>query len=167
MLTSFWHSWRRRRDGAPSPRIVRRCRPTLESLEGRWLPSPITKVQDLGTAALSDASSTSLVIPVTTSRPMAVGDRIIVALFVGFNPDVTTSVRDTKGNTYQLDAQLAPGRFEPFTEVFSAAVTTPLTGLDDISISFSGAENAGGASAAEFAGLAPNPRDAVSSNSGS
>jgi hypothetical protein len=121
---------------------------SLEQLEDRWVPSPITHVQDIGTTN-STASAASLTI--TAPAAVAAGDTILLAL-AGSTSSATISVADTKGNTYHQDLLFLAGN--P-TSIYSAPVTNALAAGDKITVTFTGTPPLLSiATAVDFAGLA-------------
>jgi hypothetical protein len=151
-MFQLWRNAGRLAQHAPN----RRVRPALEALEDRWLPSPIIKVQDLGTASLSDnAAGTALTIPVP-AQGVAAGHSIFVEITEEAGGAVRVS--DSAGNVYTDDSEVTS--LSVRTLIFSAHGVAPLLGGDLLTVTFAAAPPAAAASATEFAGLsALRPQD--------
>jgi hypothetical protein len=133
----------------------------LEALEDRWVPSPITHVQDIGTA---NSASSAATLTITASAPVAQGDTILLALG-GSTTSATIGVADTKGNTYHQDLLFLAGN--P-TSIYSAPVTTALVPGDQITVTFTGGTPPifSIATAVEFAGLVAGALDQTHTDNG-
>src|SRR5439155_2792519 len=94
MVFPSWNIWRRRRGQKPAGRPA--FKPAVEALEQRWVPSTITKVQDLGAhaQALGNASSLTLTVP---NAGVAAGHSIVVEVAVD-QAAGTAQVSDSAGN---------------------------------------------------------------------
>ncbi len=144
--------------------VGRSCRPIVERLEDRLVLSPITRVQDIGTAVISGGTpGTTMTIPIPSTGVLA-GDTILVEAAGGTISGIQATVTDTGGNVYTQDARVSHISGQ-ILFVFSGRVTTALTAADHITFSFSFPEQAAAASATEFSGLAVSPKDQSSTNS--
>jgi hypothetical protein len=114
----------------------------------------------------NEAASTSITVPLT--QPVAVGNTVLVT--VAMDPTAgAVSATDSKGNAYQLDADVTNGSGTEGvrTLVFSAPVTAALTTSDTITVNFP-TTVAKTVSAVKVAGLvAANRVDRVSTNGAS
>lgn len=125
-------------------------------------------VKDVGSGAVTNASSNTVAITVGTGG-VAAGDTVILTAAKGNDQAAIASVSDSRGNTYSVDANFlgAAGSSMAFG-VASGYVATALVSGDRITVTFQGTtgySNRWGV-AYEFAGLAVAPKDVTASASG-
>ena len=129
-----------------------KARPQLETLEDRLVPSAITFVKNIGTAAQFLVGQTSLSVPVPTSGVAAGHD-----VFVEFATDLdagTITVTDSAGNVYSKDVDVAStSGLVRRTIIFSSLGVRPLPGGDAVTVAFSTGLTATAMSVFEFAGV--------------
>ncbi len=151
-------------------KVVRRpVQLQVEALEDRWVPSPITHVQDIGTAsANAPAASLKIIAPAVS---VAAGDTIFIEVGTHGNSLVSAAVADAKGNQYRQDLSFSTNNGSGiFTQdfIFSAQAVTALASGDAITVTFTGtAPYQSAATAAEFSGIAAtSPLDQTQSATG-
>ena len=94
MVFPLWNIWRRKRGQRPAGRPA--FKPAVEALEQRWVPSTITRVQDLGAPVAEPCPPASP--PLTLSE--------LLDLAARNNPDLV-AVRARGGVAKAADASLS------------------------------------------------------------
>src|SRR5438552_922262 len=77
-------------------------KPEFETLEDRWVPSPITKISDIGTAS-SDFQGGNVLTITVGAGGVGAGHSIIVECVSSNNGGINPAVTDSAGNIYQVD----------------------------------------------------------------
>ena len=129
-------------------------------------PPPITLVRQLGQSGVGNTGNTTVL---TLANNVELGDTIVVFAGISSKGIQLTSIADSRGNTYTIDATINHQTDSLNSFVGSAYVSTPLQAGDKITATFSAnLFSARAITAADFKGIAAANRvDQVATQTGS